>query len=133
MKPILPISICALVLAAGLSPADTIFSWEAGLEGWSSGNNPETIAISDIGVTDGTKALAITTPMTAMWYSTPASIYPDAATRQALFTGATEITLDVSYPDPGYTSWASEVTVEVIIQGDGVPWTTLGTRVPKYM
>ena len=129
MKPILPISICALVLAAGLSPADTIFSWEAGLEGWSSGNNPETIAISDIGVTDGTKALAITTPMTAMWYSTPASIYPDAATRQALFTGATEITLDVSYPDPGYTSWASEVTVEVIIQGDGVPWTTLGTRV----
>ncbi|RYD39457.1 MAG: hypothetical protein EOP83_36740, partial [Verrucomicrobiaceae bacterium] len=60
------------------------------------------------------------------WYSTPTQVNLDQATRQTLFTGATDIKLDVSYPNPGYNSWFGNAKVELIIQGDGVSWSPLG-------
>lgn len=119
--------------------AGLVFSWEAGTEGWeSSAGNPAvtgdetSVASVTTGATEGTHALAVTTPMGVdggwhgMWYSTPTQINLDQATRQALFTGATEIKLDVSYPNPGYNSWFGNAKVELIIQGDGVNWSPLG-------
>ena len=123
MKPNIPIIFLAGALASLPSRADTVFSWETGLEGWNG-----TGAVSTIGATDGLQSLAVTTPMSSMWYSTPVSTDLDEATRHVLFTGATELKLDVSYPNPGYNSWYADPSVELIIQGDGVPWTTLGTR-----
>jgi autotransporter-associated beta strand protein len=121
--------------------AAPVFSWEAGTEGWlpSAGNpavtgDETTITPGPTGATEGTQALAISTPMGVtdgwhgMWYATPTEINLDQPTRQALFTGATEILLDVSYPNPGYTSWWGTPTVELIIQGDGVSWSPLGSR-----
>lgn len=127
MKPILPVTLIALHFLPGLSRADTIFSWETDLQGWAPADGAALVT-SPTGATDGTKSMAVTTPMSAMWYSTPASINLDGPTRQTLFTGATELTLDLTYPDPGYTSWTSVPTVELIVQGAGLPWTTLGVR-----
>jgi len=141
MKAKTPLYLIAPALLLPLSHAAPVFSWETGNEGWvqSEGNptvtgDETTIAASTIGVTDGTKSLAITTPMGVtngahgMWYATPTEINLDQPTRQALFTGATDLQLDVTYPNPGYTSWWSAPSVELIIQGDGVPWTTLGVK-----
>ena len=131
----------ASVLFLPTAYAAPVFSWEAGTEGWlpSDGNltvtgDETTITPSPTGATDGAQALAITTPMGVtggshgMWYATPTEINLDQPARQALFTGATEILLDVSYPNPGYTSWWATPTVELIIQGEGVTWSPLGTR-----
>lgn len=127
MKPKTSLCLLATVLAGPVCHANTIFSWETGTEGWAAGAGAS-IATSTTGATDGIQSLSVTTPMSGMWYSTPTSINLDPATRQALFTGATELKLDVSYPNPGYNSWWATPSVEVIIQGDGVSWTTLGVR-----
>lgn len=128
MKPRLPICILPSLLGLSICHAGINFSWESGLEGWTPADGCS-IAPSSTGATDGAKSLAITTPMSSMWYSAPTQINLDSpAVRQAIFTGATELTLDLSYPDPGYNSWISDPTVEVIIQGDGVAWSPLGVR-----
>ncbi|MCW1926600.1 autotransporter-associated beta strand repeat-containing protein [Luteolibacter arcticus] len=137
-SPIHLSSFAALVLVP-VCHAGLVFSWETGTEGWSSSaGNPavtgdETVvSTTTTGATEGTQSLAVSTPMGVaggwhgMWYSTPTQIDLDPATRQALFTGATEIKLDVSYPNPGYNSWYGDAKVELIIQGDGVNWTPLG-------
>ncbi|QJE97692.1 autotransporter-associated beta strand repeat-containing protein [Luteolibacter luteus] len=127
MKPRLPICTFLPLLGLSICQAGVNFSWEADLEGWTSAEGCS-IVQSPTGATDGTQALAITTPMTSMWYSTPTQINLEQAARQSIFTGATELTLDLSYPDPGYNSWISDPSVEVIIQGEGVSWSPLGVR-----
>ena len=139
-SPIHP-SVFATLLLMPVCHAGLAFSWETGTEGWiSSAGNPavtgdETaVAGTTDGATEGTHALAVTTPMGVtngwhgMWYSIPTEVALDQATRQALFTGATEIKLDVSHPNPGYNSWYGNAKVELIIQGDGVDWSLLGER-----
>lgn len=139
MKSPIHLSSFAALLLMPVCQAGLVFSWETGTEGWeSSVGNPAvtgdetSIATVTTGATEGTHALAVTTPMGVdggwhgMWYSTPTQINLDQATRQALFTGATDIKLDVSYPNPGYNSWYGDAKVELIIQGDGVNWTPLG-------
>jgi autotransporter-associated beta strand protein len=120
---------CFLAAALALPPchANPIFSWEVDLQGWTAAEGAA-VGTSATGATDGTQALSVTTPMASMWWSTPASVNLDGPTRQALFTGATEIKLDVTYPNPGYNSWYGNATVELILQGDGVNWTQLGSR-----
>jgi autotransporter-associated beta strand protein len=127
MKSRLPILILLSLLGPSICRAGINFSWESGLEGWAPADGCS-IVQSPTGATDGTQSLAITTPMTAMWYSTPVSINLNQAALPSIFTGATELTLDLSYPDPGYNSWVSDPNVEVIIQGDGVAWSPLGVR-----
>ena len=139
MKSPIHLSSFATLLLMPVCHAGLVFSWETGTEGWeSSAGNPAvtgdetSVATSTTGATEGTHSLAITTPMgvdsgwQGMWYSTPTQVNLDQATRQALFNGATEIKLDVSYPNPGYNSWFGNAKVELIIQGDGVNWSPLG-------
>ena len=127
MKFRFPIRILFPLLATPICHAGINYSWESGLEGWTPADGCS-ITQSAVGATDGTQSLAITTPMASMWHSAPTQIDLDQAARQAVFTGATELTLDLSYPDPGYNSWISDPTVEIIIQGDGVAWSPLGVR-----
>jgi hypothetical protein len=112
------------MLVLGSASAATIYTWESGLEGWSGGN----ISTTTTGATNGSQALRIDTPMSSMWYSTAASLGLDATSRQTIFNGATMLTLDVSYPNPGYNSWWAGPTVSLVIQGDGVGWTELGDQ-----
>ncbi|MEK7948853.1 beta strand repeat-containing protein [Luteolibacter soli] len=139
MKSPIHLSFFSALLLTPVCHAGLVFSWETGTQGWeSSAGNPAvtgdetTVATTTTGATEGTHALAVTTPMgvdggwQGMWYSTPTQINLDQPTRQALFTGATDIKLDVSYPNPGYNSWYGNAKVELIIQGDGVGWSPLG-------
>lgn len=125
-SPIIPAFAAACLAIASLEAA-TVYSWESGTEGWSAGVGAA-ITTSTTGASHGSQSLQITAPMANMWYSTPASIGLDVGSRQSIFTGATTLTLDVSYPNPGYTSWWSAPTVTLVIQGEGVVWTELGER-----
>ncbi len=127
MKSLIRLSLLACVISAPTGFANTVFSWETDLEGWVPAEGAA-LAVTPEGATDGTQALEITTPMSAMWWSTPASIALDETLRPALFGNATEIKLDVSFVDPGFTSWFGAPSVELIIQGDCVNWTQLGAR-----
>jgi hypothetical protein len=112
------------ILVSGPLSAATIFSWESGLDGWTGGS----LATTTAGATEGSQALEVTTPMANMWYAVAATVSLDAAGRQAVFNQATTLTIDVSYPNPGYNSWWAAPSVSLVIQGDGVGWTELGDQ-----
>ncbi|BCU79553.1 autotransporter-associated beta strand repeat-containing protein [Luteolibacter sp. LG18] len=122
-------SICflAAACAASIGSAAPLFTWESGTEGWSA-DSPNSVATSTTGATEGVKSLAVTQPMSGMWWNVGTTVNLSPGQRQALFTNATELRLDVFYPNPGYTSWWANPEVEVIIQGENVGWTGLATR-----
>jgi autotransporter-associated beta strand protein len=117
----------AILMALPVSATAQIFSWESDLEGWSAGS-PNSVATSTIGATDGLQSMVISQPMSNMWYSTPTGVGLSTTQLQSIFTNATELKLDVSYPDPGYNSWVGTPTVEVIIQGANQSWIGLGEK-----
>ncbi len=125
MKPLTCLS--AVLLALGSAQAaTTIFSWESGVEGWAANGDPGySISTSATGATAGLQALRVASPMSSMWGATAANIGLELAQRQAVFQGATTITLDAHYPNPGYTDWFLPPSVALVIQGDGVGWTEL--------
>lgn len=135
MKPIIHPRLVSLLLLATtcVSHADLIFSWENGLEGWSNnGVAGASVAASPTGATEGVQSMAVQTPMNAMWYVVPAKVDLDPTALQATFTGATELKLDICFPDPGFYTgdgtWQSPPTVEIIILGESVNYLGLGER-----
>lgn len=125
----------------GAFAQEPIFSWETGLEGWVGANgNPDvtgdesSVAVSTIGATHGINSLAISCPpgvpggWNGMYYANPASVGLSSVQLQSIFTNATELKLDVSYPNPGYTSWFGNGSVQIFIQGQHVDWIGLGSR-----
>jgi autotransporter-associated beta strand protein len=127
MKPKTSLLFLGAALAAPICSAVPIFSWETDTEGWTAGS-PNSVATSTTGATEGLHSLAVTQPMSNMWWNAATSITLTPAQLQSIFTNATELKLDVHYPDPGYTSWVSQPHVELIIQGDNVGWTGLASR-----
>lgn len=127
MKPNTRLTLLAAALAAPVCSAAPIFSWETDTEGWTAGA-PNSVATSTTGATVGLQALAVTQPMSSMWWNAPTSVSLSPAQLQSTFANATELKLDVHYPNPGYNSWYANPQVEVIIQGEKVGWTGLATR-----
>lgn len=115
----------AAVALATSSYAGLLYSWESGLDGWALNPAYTSTNSTTVGVTDGLASLEITAPMSSMWYATPLSFGLDATQRQQVFGGATSFSLDVTYLNPGYTSWYGDASVALIVQGDGVGWTEL--------
>ncbi|MES2440566.1 MAG: autotransporter-associated beta strand repeat-containing protein [Verrucomicrobiota bacterium] len=129
MKPKLSIFFTAICIACPVSHADTVFSWETGTEGWfSSTPAVATVETSPTSPTDGAQSLKVTLPMSSMWYNDFTRIQLDESQRQALFEGAQSLTLDVTYPDPGYNSWYGTPTVEMVVEDQGYVWNSLGSR-----
>jgi autotransporter-associated beta strand protein len=129
MKPKLFICLTAVHLCASVCHADTVFSWETGTEGWFSSNSATApVAVSTTHATDGSQSLAVTLPMSSMWYNDSTRIQLDEAQKNAIFDGAQTLTLDVSYPNPGYNSWSATPTVEMVVEDQGYTWNSLGTK-----
>lgn len=129
MKPKLSICLAAIHLTASVCQADTVFSWENGTEGWFSSNPAAApVAISASHATDGSQSLAVTLPMSSMWYNDFTRIQLDETQRNAVFDGAQTITLDVTYPNPGYNSWYGTPTVEMVVEDQGYTWNSLGIQ-----
>lgn len=127
MKPRTSLFSLAATLAAPVCSAAPIFSWESGLDGWNAGA-PNSVVTSTTGATDGSMSLAVSQPISNMWYSTPTAVGLSVEQLQSIFTNATELKLDVSYPNPGYNSWYNNASVEIIIQGANQGWVGLGTQ-----
>lgn len=127
LNPFLPV--VSLLLSASMCMAAPIFSWEAGTEGWTSGA-PNSIATSSIGATDGLQSLAVSMSNGSIWWNAPTAVGLSAEQRQAIFENATELKVDVTYPNPGY-GWVDDLWVTFVIQGEKIAWTELpGQAVP---
>ena len=127
MNPKTSLCFLAAALAAPICSAAPIFSWETDTEGWTA-NGANVVATSTTGATDGVQALAVTMPNDSMWWNAAATVNLSPAQLQSIFANATELKLDVSYPNPGFTGWGGNGWVEVIIQGANVGWTGLASR-----
>src|SRR5690606_7643010 len=129
MKPKTSLCFLAAAIAVPVCSAAPIFSWETDAEGWFA-NGSNSVATSTIGATDGSQSLAVTMPNNSeVWYwnaAATANLSPEQM--QGLFENATELKLDVTYPNPGFTAGTSNGWVEIIIQGANVSWTGLATR-----
>lgn len=70
------ITVVAAVLGAlaASSAAQTLFSFEGGLQGFASGGAPATVALSTIGATDGVNSMAVTHTGGFVWIGTPDAI-----------------------------------------------------------
>lgn len=129
MKPKTSLRFLAAALAAPVCSAAPIFSWETDTEGWTAGA-PNSVATSTTAATDGAQSLAVTQPIDIdhMWWNAATSVGLTPEQLQTIFSNATELKLDVNYPNPGYTEWTADGHVELIIQGENVGWTGLATR-----
>jgi autotransporter-associated beta strand protein len=129
MKPKTPILLLSAALAAPVSTAAPIFSWETDTEGWTSGA-PNSVATSTTSPTDGLQSLAVTQPFTGTnnWWNIGTTINLSAAQLQAIFTNATELKLDAFYPNPGYNSWFATPQIEIILQADNLGWSPIAVR-----
>lgn len=123
MKPKIPLCLIATALAVPVCSAVPIFSWETGTEGWVA-NDSNSAAISTTGATDGLQSLAVTMPNGSMWWNAAATVNLTPEQLKATFGNATELKLDVTYPNPG-DPWG-DGWVEIIIQGANVGWTGIG-------
>ena len=126
--------IAALVLlVASVSRASTVYSWETGLDGWSADtvNGYSITTASTLGVTDGASALQLTAPSSGMWWSAGFSRNLGGTELGQIFTGATQLGLDVTY-NPGSDTWYLDANVALIVQGEKQSWTELaGVTIPK--
>lgn len=127
MKPKTSLILLTAALAAPVCSAAPIFSWETGTEGWTA-NDANLVATSTTGATEGLQALAVTMPNGSMWWNAAATVNLSAEQLQSAFANATELKLDVTYPNPGFTSWGGAGAVEIIIQGANIGWTGLASR-----
>jgi autotransporter-associated beta strand protein len=124
MKSNTRLCLLAAALAAPVCSAAPIFSWETGTEGWGA-NGSNAVTTSATGATEGTQALAVTMPNSSMWWNAATTVNLTPEQMQAIFANATELKVDVTYPDPG-SLWG-DGGVEIIIQGANVGWTGLAS------
>lgn len=119
-------TLAAVAALATSATADVLYSWDSGLDGWSLNSGYSYTNSTTVGVTEGTGSLQITAPIGDMWWA-PLSIGLDATQRTQVFSGTTGFSVDMTYLNPGYTSWYNPASVSLFVQGDGVSWTSLGS------
>jgi autotransporter-associated beta strand protein len=127
------LAVAPLLMTMTVCMAAPIFSWETDTEGWVAAGALDSVATSTTGATDGLQSLAVTLPMSGqdvnIWWRVGSTIDLTPAQLQAIFTNATELKVDVSYPNPGYNSWWGDHHLEIIIQGQNLGWSPLASRV----
>lgn len=127
------VSASAAIIFAASTQASVVYSWESGLEGWTAdtAGGYSITTTSALGVTDGASALQMTAPASSMWWSAGFSRNLSDSELSQVFTGATQVGMDVTY-NPGSDTWYLDGNITLIVQAEKVSWTELGgVTIPK--